>query len=412
MRLQKNVEVLHFNSKVVLANRNNGTWIRISEEVFALLNELFKADVDSIDEAMEFSDEEDRKYFKQVIDNMKQCYMLVDGKKYLEQDMANMIIFETTNRCNLHCAHCCMSAGEDDEKELSTEAIKDILEKCIEWNPYFIALSGGEPLFRKDFFEILQYLRDRFNGKIGLCTNGLLITNGNVDLICKNIDQIDISIDGVDEESCSLYRGKGVFAKVVSAIKLLQSKGFTNISLSMVFSDKNEHLEGAFTELNKMLGTKPVYRMLSEKGRAKENKEILATTDYGESYVPESFINGNSKDAPLGASDCMAGKHSILIRYNRDIYPCPTYVSHEEFCMGNIQRINSIREVVGNNMHAAIKEQLYRTNKSNGESCQDCPVKLFCFSCPGDPQRFSSEESFQNYCNLSKPILMERVWGV
>lgn len=413
MKLQKNVEILRYENKVILANRGNGTWIRISKEVFDLVQEFLKADVNSPDDVIEFSDQEDRNYFMRVIENIKQCYMLVDGERYPEQDISNMIIFEVTNRCNLHCTHCCVAAEADNERESDTGTVKEILEKCIEWRPHFIAISGGEPLFRKDFFEIVQYLRERFNGKIGLCTNGLLITKNNVEFICRNVDQIDISIDGVDEETCSVYRGRGVFAKVIAAIKLLQSEGFTNISLSMVFSDKNEYLEKPFTELNRTLGTKPIYRMLSEKGRAKDNKEILATTDYEESYVPESFINReSSEEIPIGASDCMAGKHSILIRYNGDIYPCPTYISHEEFCMGNIQEVDSIRNIVGKNMSDTIKNNLYKTNKSNGKNCQNCPVKLFCFSCPGDPQRFSTEEAFQNYCNISKPVLMKKVWGI
>ncbi|MDE7310734.1 MAG: radical SAM protein [Eubacterium sp.] len=395
-----------------MANRINGTWIRISEEVYGLLQTFLKADVDCPDEAIEFSNKEDKLYFEKIIEEMHRCSMLADGKKYLEQEKSNMVIFETTNRCNLHCAHCCMSAGDLEAKEFDTNTMIQILDKCIEWKPHFIALSGGEPLLRKDFFEILQYLRQHFSGKIGICTNATLITEDNAGMICTNVDQLDISIDGVDEETCSLYRGKGVFKKVVNAIKLLQSKGFYNISLSMVFSDKNEILEHAFKQLNESLGTKPVYRMLAEKGRAKENKEVLATKNYEASYVPKSFIEDMSDDTPLGASECMAGNHSILIRYNGDIYPCPSFVSYNELCMGNICKIDDINKIVGKNMHLLIKEKLYKANRANSKACQDCPVKLFCFSCPGDPERFSAEESFQKYCSISKPVLMNRVWGV
>ena len=51
-------------------------------------------------------------------------------------------------------------------------------------------------------------------------TNGTLITPKNVKEIVSQIDSIDISLDGADEESCAVIRGKGVFEKVVSSIKL------------------------------------------------------------------------------------------------------------------------------------------------------------------------------------------------
>lgn len=409
MQLQKYVDVLKYGGKVVLANRHNGSWLRISDEVFELVQEFLRADVDCPDEVLEFSTMEDKQYFDGVISEMKKCFMLKDGKTFLDQKMMKSIIIETTNRCNLHCSHCCVAAGDDFSGELDTESMKDILDKCINWEPGFIALSGGEPLFRKDFFDILFYLRKTYQGKIGLCTNGLLITDHNIEAICKNVDQIDISIDGVDEETCSIYRGKGVFEKVIKTIKRLQSNGFYNISLSMVFSDTNEHLEECFTELNTKLGTKPVYRMLAEQGRAKENKERLASKQYEESYVPSSFINEQGNCNEINASECAAGKYSIMIRHNGDVYPCPSFTDHEEFCMGNILNAESIQMLIGNKN---VRSALFEANRANGEHCKNCPVNIFCFSCPGDPYRFSSEEKFAEYCKVSRPLLMKRVWGV
>ena len=409
MQLQKHIDVLKYKGKVVLANRYNGTWLRISDEVFELIQEFFEADADWPDEVLEFSNVKDKEYFDEVISEMKKCYMVRDDKTFLDQKMMKSVIVETTNRCNLHCSHCCVAAGDDFSGELDTESMKDILDKCIKWDPGFIALSGGEPLFRKDFFEILFYLRKKFHGKIGLCTNGLLITDQIVGVICINVDQIDICFDGVDEETCSIYRGKGVFSEVIRVIKRLQSNGFYNISLSMVFSDINEHLEGRFTELNKKLGTKPIYRMLAEQGRAKENKEKLASEKYEESYVPESFINEKGKCNEVNASECAAGKYSIMIRHNGDVYPCPSFTEHEEFCMGNVLNTGSIQQLVDNK---GVKKALFEANRANGEMCKDCPVNIFCFSCPGDPYRFSSEEKFAEYCKVSRPLLMKRVWGV
>ena len=101
-------------------------------------------------------------------------------------------------------------------------------------------------------------------------TKGTLITPKNVKEIVSQIDSIDISLEGADEESCAVIRGKGVFEKVVSSIKLLQSHGFSKISISMVLSANNVRYTKQFMELNESLNTTPMLRALSYEGRAKE----------------------------------------------------------------------------------------------------------------------------------------------
>jgi len=55
-----------------------------------------------------------------------------------------------------------------------------------------------------------------------LSTNGTLINSDNVVSIGKYIDQVDISMDGFNEETVALVRGKGVFSKIMNSISLLQ----------------------------------------------------------------------------------------------------------------------------------------------------------------------------------------------
>ena len=61
-----------------------------------------------------------------------------------------------TQRCNLHCAHCYMSAfaGADTSRELSTEECRRVIDDIAVANPNFLILTGGEPLLRKDIFDL------------------------------------------------------------------------------------------------------------------------------------------------------------------------------------------------------------------------------------------------------------------
>ena len=81
--------------------------------------------------------------------------------------------------------------------------------------------------------------------------------------IIEKVNNIDISLDGADEESCSVIRGKGVFDRVVNNIDILKQKGFENISLSMVLSNNNLRYAQQFFELNRKLHTFPMLRALS-----------------------------------------------------------------------------------------------------------------------------------------------------
>ena len=128
-------------------------------------------------------------------------------------------------------------------------------------------------------------------GKIILSTNGTFINDKNVDILAKCAYKIDISLDGVDEESCSIVRGPGVFDKVINNVKLLKNTGFEKISLSMAVSDKNKHLETEFNKLNELLGTTPLVRAFTPVGRGKDNRNIFSDKGIDEVYISEEFLS-------------------------------------------------------------------------------------------------------------------------
>lgn len=106
-------------------------------------------------------------------------------------------------------------------------------------------------------------------------TNALLLNENNVEEIVKNVDSVDISLDGYDEESYSKIRGKNVFNRVLDNIALLHEHGMYKISLSMVALGNDREDDRKFNELCKKLNVEPMIRRLSYTGRAKENEEYL-----------------------------------------------------------------------------------------------------------------------------------------
>src|SRR5208283_5257817 len=79
---------------------------------------------------------------------------------------------DITWRCNERCVHCYLD--HDGKGEMTTEEIKEILRQLAGAGTFFLSISGGEPLLRRDCFEILEHARAlRFNVK--LKTNAVMI---------------------------------------------------------------------------------------------------------------------------------------------------------------------------------------------------------------------------------------------
>lgn len=265
MKLSKACHVIcnKEKKKVVLANLDNGTWILIPLSCWRILQQMDEMNLSVEDIYKNAFNYEDEKYLRIIFEKLLAYDFLVPVDKVASTFTYNIrkISINLTYRCNLKCKHCCVDAKHvsefTEEDELDTELLKKVLEKAVALNPEQIVLSGGEPMIRKDFIELLQYLRQRFKNKISLSTNGLLINETNIKYLNSCLDKYDISIDGIDEESCSRIRGKGVFNKVVESIKLIKKHGDKEIYLSMMFDDFNENLREDFLKLCKKMDVHP-----------------------------------------------------------------------------------------------------------------------------------------------------------
>src|SRR6056300_875227 len=87
-----------------------------------------------------------------------------------------LVVWNTTNRCNLRCKHCYISA-EDRRygNELTTEEAEEFITDLGEMEAPVLLFSGGEPLIREDLFHLGRYGTDK-GLRVVLSTNGTLIT--------------------------------------------------------------------------------------------------------------------------------------------------------------------------------------------------------------------------------------------
>src|SRR5580698_11341519 len=92
--------------------------------------------------------------------------------KALKLNIPLTVQLDLTYRCNERCVHCYLD--HDDHGEMTTAEIIDVLEQLADAGVFFLSISGGEVLMRRDFFEIVERARQLlFNVKVK--TNGVMI---------------------------------------------------------------------------------------------------------------------------------------------------------------------------------------------------------------------------------------------
>jgi len=136
----------------------------------------------------------------------------------------SIAIWNFTNRCNLSCMHCYSKSTLDEVDTLTTPQIKKTVLEMKENGVKFLIFSGGEPLTRKDLFEIADFCKE--NGIITyLSSNGLYFTSKNINRIVDTFDYVGVSIDG-DEKTHDHFRGlKGAFKKTLKAVQMANATG-------------------------------------------------------------------------------------------------------------------------------------------------------------------------------------------
>ena len=137
-----------------------------------------------------------------------------------------VVIWNLTRRCNLKCRHCyTVSADVDFPGELSHEQAMAVLDDLGEFGIPALILSGGEPLDRRDLFEIAAEARKRVR-MLALSTNGTKLHGETADRVAEiGFDYVGISIDGIGRTN-DWFRGvDGAFEDALRGVRECKARG-------------------------------------------------------------------------------------------------------------------------------------------------------------------------------------------
>ena len=259
------------------------------------------------------------------------------------------LTWELTYACNLQCVHCLSSSGQRDPRELSTAQAKAVIDELRDLQVFYINIGGGEPMIRRDFFDIIEY---SINNSIGVkfSTNGAYIDAANARrLAAMDYLDIQISLDGTNAATNDAVRGLGSFDTAIAAMDNLARANFGPFKISVVVTRHNVAQLDEFKALADSYGAQLRITRLRPAGRGADTWHELHPTaeqqidiykwllGHGENVLTgDSFFHLNALGEPLpGLNLCGAGRVVCLIDPVGDVYACP-FVLHDEFRAGNV----------------------------------------------------------------------------
>jgi len=138
-----------------------------------------------------------------------------------------LVFWESTAGCNLACIHCRRVTVADQllPQDLSTAEAFDLVDQIASFARPIFVLSGGEPLFRPDIFDIARHASDA-GLTVALATNGTLIDAAVARQIRDSgIRRVSISFDGADAPTHDIFRGTGAFDRAIAGMEHLRRVG-------------------------------------------------------------------------------------------------------------------------------------------------------------------------------------------
>ena len=269
------------------------------------------------------------------------------------------LFLEVTRRCNLECSYCGSSCQPGAKTaEMTTDQWMTIIDQIaddFEPEQIMVAVTGGEPLIRKDIYQLLGYLGES-GFRFGIVSNGAFINSLTAPkLVETGIGSISLSMDGPPLIN-DLVRGAGTSAQVENAIRALRNAGYTGVLeiISTITKPAVAHLDAMRSYVSSLRVSRWRVAPVMPIGRAAETPELLLSPQdirtvldfvkagQGDSLLPHPEM---SEEGYLGEEyegqvrpylcQCNAGITIGGILYDGRIGACPELA--DSFTQGHIE---------------------------------------------------------------------------
>jgi AdoMet-dependent heme synthase len=328
------------------------------------------------------------------------------NQKALNLGLPISVQLDLTYRCNERCLHCYLD--HDDHGEMTTAEITELLAQLADAGVFFLSLSGGEVLLRRDFFEIVERARQLlFNVKVK--TNGVMIGEMQAARLRRlGVEQVQISVYSHRPEiHDAITKLPGSLVRTIRAIRFLKAQGLkvtvANVLMAGNFSDQSGVIAlakelGVFYTLDptitpKMDGDTSILALRipgSELKQVFHNRELVGNVE--EFCAPPPAPGEDIMDG----FPCSAGHTACYISPYGDVFPCVQFplpsgnVRRQKFLdiWRDSQQLKEVRSIRARDL----------------PTCSTCAHVGTCTRCPGlaymegnmrGPSSADCEKSFQ-----------------
>ncbi|MBI2440280.1 MAG: radical SAM protein [Lentisphaerae bacterium] len=334
---------------------------------------------------------------------------------------------EVTARCNNACRHCCLNLPADDSaarrSELSLAEISDIAGQAVALGALWCLITGGEPLLRKDFFDLYLCLK-RKGLLVSVFTNACLVSEKHIRLFRQYPPRdIEVTVYGVTKETYErITRRRGSFAAFRRGLDLLLASGI-KVRLKAMALRSNQ------AELAAIAGfcrahTKDFFRFdpflhLRFDGNRKRNAEIRAErlspaavaaveqADEQRAAVVakecDTLIAPHRDDEPVNCLfHCGAGHASFAVSANGLFRLCPS-LWHPD-CLYDLRQ-GTLAEAWQRLVPQVLA--LCSTNEQFLKKCCVCPLLDLCMWCPA--HAYLEHGQMDGWCRYFCEVAHQRV---
>jgi radical SAM protein with 4Fe4S-binding SPASM domain len=307
-----------------------------------------------------------------------------------------------TGRCNLRCLHCSASADMTYAKDMTTAQLLGVLGTLDRLGICKVHISGGEPLTRSDFFQIMSALSEK-QIPTTLFTNATLISPDIARRLkaLGNILSVSTSLDGATARSHDVLRGVGSFDRATRGIRLLVEAGF-RVHATCIINKANRDEFPAVADRAAELGITIAFNPATLVGRARENVDLLKFTKHEMDLIYDSLNTlaaerphvhaGIMQEWPRGRvalarsmktqikpglplAHCDICKEAVAIRPDGWVVPCNSFWEYE---IGNVLHTD-LQEIYRSEKAERIRD-LFRHASHELEGCSEC---LYTGMCSG-----------------------------
>jgi radical SAM protein with 4Fe4S-binding SPASM domain len=305
--------------------------------------------------------------------------------KALQLGIPLSVQVDLTYRCNEQCVHCYLD--HEDHGEMTTSEIKHLFDELAEAGVFFLTMSGGEILMRKDFFEILEYAR-ALMFCVKLKTNAVLIRERQADRIRSlGVHSVQISIySHRPEVHDAITKIPGSLKRSVEAIRFLKARGL-KVTIANVLMLQNLQDYPGVKALADELGVEVTLdptitpKMDGDRSLLDLNVDPAALRQVfrDESLVGnvEEFCAPPKKvdDDDLDLLPCSAGHTACYVSPYGDVYPCVQF----PLPSGNV-RLTPFLDIW---RHSDQLNEVRSITARDLPSCSQCTHIASCSRCPG-----------------------------